>query len=92
MAVHVRNGGEAQLAVRFDFLPVRHEELSLLLRMGRVEVRFVDYILTKLQDLVPDPLPCRSFSDLQTGLRTHTLTFSVFLDCVWTRPSDRGSA
>ena len=80
MAVHVRNHGDRPIAVRLDFLPVRHEKLDLLLTMDRVEVRSVDYILTRRRDLVPDPLPRLGSSN---GLRIaprETETFFVLID------------
>jgi len=57
IALQVGNRGRSTLAIRLDFANVRHEKYHLLLRADRVEVRFVDYILTKLKQIVPDPLP-----------------------------------
>ena len=50
IAIHVRNHGDATLPVRFDLAGVRHEQTELRLRTDRVQVHFVDYILTPSQE------------------------------------------
>ena len=57
LAIHVRNHGDTTLPVRLDLAGVRHEPTGLQLRTDRVQVHLVDYILTRLKKLVPDPLP-----------------------------------
>ena len=80
LTVHVRNHGETTLPIRFDFAGVRHEHTKLRLRADRVEVHFIDYVLTKLKKLVPDPLPR---ADGANGLRLspgETGSFFVLID------------
>ncbi|MAE64702.1 MAG: hypothetical protein CMJ18_10590 [Phycisphaeraceae bacterium] len=65
VVLHVRNLAATTLPIRFDFADVRHESLGwgpkktnmLLMRADRVQVHVVDYVLTRLKKLVPDPLP-----------------------------------
>ena len=66
VAVHVRNRGRTTLPIRLDLAGIRHEEHDLLLRADRVQVHVVDYVLTRLKKLVPDPLPR---ADGANGLR-----------------------
>ena len=80
MAVRVHNPGEQPITVRCDFLPVRHAELGLQMAMDRVEVRSVDYILTKRKDLVPDPLPRLGDANSLRIEPTQTETFFVLID------------
>lgn len=57
VALHVRNHSDKMLPIRFDLAGVRHEPTKLLLRADRVLVHTIDYVLTRLKKLVPDPLP-----------------------------------
>ncbi len=80
MAVRVHNPGEQPITVRCDFLPVRHAKLKLQMAMDRVEIRSVDYILTKRRDLVPDPLPNLGSANSLRIAPAQTETFFVLID------------
>ncbi|MBH06972.1 MAG: hypothetical protein CMJ20_11690 [Phycisphaeraceae bacterium] len=66
VALHVHNHSTTSLPIRFDLLGVHHEQHKLKLRSDQVQVHTMDYVLTRLKKLVPDPLPR---ADGANGLR-----------------------
>ena len=81
LVVHVRNLGTAPLPLRLDFHGVRHEQRPRFVLGGeRVDVHLVDYVVTRANDLVPDPLPRAGGANNVQISANETRTFFATID------------